>query len=347
MHTDKNYFHAGELVRYSVYVVNAEDNKLIGLSSAAYIELLDSLNKPVHRNVVALKNGRGSGSFIIPPVVSGVFRFRAYTNWMKNYAAENYYHKEMAIVNAQVSNRAFVLNNTASVNNSSMTVRVNTDKKIYDTRSNVRVNVNTMDTVKTVDFSISVYRIDSFSRIDSSDIGDLQKNNHVKLLGEIRYPPEVGERIVTGNVIEKNTGNAAKGTTVYLSVPGSSSGFSNTVTDSSGNFKLAIREVVPSDIVAVQTDIAEDKIYTIQVNSPYSSEFISESLDDFSVAKSDNTLTEQSIGAQVEQSYNIERYSSYKPVFRDTIPFYGRADFVYHLDDYVRFSKWKRYSGNI
>ena len=341
VHTTKNYYHAGELMYYSVYVLNAETHKPVNLSRAAYFELLDSLNKPVYRNVVALKEGRGSGSFAIPSIMPGVFRLRAYTNWMRNYRADNYFQKEIAIVNGPVSDKVF-LANEETAGRTQLSIDVNADKKTYDIRSKAVIEFNTHDEDEKAvlaDFSVSVYRIDSFTKADPANIASLLTEAADVVDNETRYAPEYGGRIITGRITERSTGTGARGINVYLSVPGYSSGFHNTITDSAGNFRFVVRDLVPSGNIIVQTDIRNDKMYAVEVNDPFSSEYIDAPLIRFKAARGGETLAEQSIAAQVEQSYHAQRLLSFKDVGRDTIPFYGKADFVYHLDDYVRFSK--------
>ena len=86
------------------------DNKPLNLSKVAYIDVLDNQQNPVMQAKIALKEGSGSGSLFIPvSVKSGNYKFRAYTNWMKNFSPEYYFEEIIRIVNprlvSDISNR--------------------------------------------------------------------------------------------------------------------------------------------------------------------------------------------------------------------------------------------------
>jgi len=99
-HTDKNFYLAGEILWFKLYDVSADSLKPIDLSNVAYVEILNANEKPVLQATVALDNGRGNGSFYLPSsITSGNYIFRAYTNWMKNFGADQYFQKDITIVN--------------------------------------------------------------------------------------------------------------------------------------------------------------------------------------------------------------------------------------------------------
>jgi len=103
-HTDKNFYLAGEIVWFKLYVVNSDDNKPIDLSKVAYVEILDKDQKSVLQAKIALEKGTGSGSLYIPlSFNSGVYTLRAYTNWMKNFDPGYYFWKPVTIVNSTKS----------------------------------------------------------------------------------------------------------------------------------------------------------------------------------------------------------------------------------------------------
>src|SRR5215470_4538516 len=100
-HTDKDFYLAGEILWFKLYVVNADDNKPMDVSKVAYVEIIDKNQKPVLQCKIALKDGTGNGSLYLPIALnSGVYEVRAYTNWMKNFSADFYFHKQITIVNS-------------------------------------------------------------------------------------------------------------------------------------------------------------------------------------------------------------------------------------------------------
>jgi len=100
VHTDKDFFLAGEIIWFKVYAVNAQTSKPSGISKVAYIEVVDGDKKPVLQAKIRLAMGSGNGSFQLPTSVrSGSYTVRAYTNWMKNFSADLYFNKPVSIVN--------------------------------------------------------------------------------------------------------------------------------------------------------------------------------------------------------------------------------------------------------
>lgn len=101
VHTDKSMYLTGEILWFKVYNVDAGNNKPLNISKVAYVEVLDMNQVPVIQAKVALKGtGSGNGSVYIPVSVnSGNYHLRAYTNWMKNFNADNYFEKNITIIN--------------------------------------------------------------------------------------------------------------------------------------------------------------------------------------------------------------------------------------------------------
>ena len=99
-HTDKDLYVAGDIVWFKLYVVNADDNKPIDLSKVTYVEILNADQKPILQTKVELDKGVGNGSLYLPVSLnSGVYKFRAYTNWMKNFDAAYFFEKSITIIN--------------------------------------------------------------------------------------------------------------------------------------------------------------------------------------------------------------------------------------------------------
>ena len=100
IHVDKNYYLAGEQIRFKVYCMDKTTSRLSALSKVAYVELLDRDNVPRIQAKIELKNGTGHGEAFIPTgISSGNFILRGYTRWMRNYGPESFFHSALVIVN--------------------------------------------------------------------------------------------------------------------------------------------------------------------------------------------------------------------------------------------------------
>jgi len=100
VHTDKNFYIAGEIVWFKLYCVDAALNQPLGISTVAYVEIVDRNNAAVLQAKIALGKEGGQGSFYLPiSVSSDNYILRAYTSRMKNYGPSVYFEKEISIVN--------------------------------------------------------------------------------------------------------------------------------------------------------------------------------------------------------------------------------------------------------
>lgn len=100
VHTDKDFYLAGEIIWFKLYNVDGTHHRPLDLSKVAYVELLDKDNKPAMQGKIALSKGQGDGSFFLPASIpTGNYLLRAYTNWMKNFGADYFFHKPVHIVN--------------------------------------------------------------------------------------------------------------------------------------------------------------------------------------------------------------------------------------------------------
>ena len=100
VHTDKNFYLAGETIWFKLYTVDETFNKPLAISKLAYIEVVSEEQKAVMQAKIQLQDGLGNGSLIIPSSLpSGNYRLRSYTSRMKNFSPEFYFHQTITIAN--------------------------------------------------------------------------------------------------------------------------------------------------------------------------------------------------------------------------------------------------------
>ena len=100
VHLDRPFYLIGETIWFKAYNLNGSSHRFLDLSKVAYLEVLDADNNALIQTKFALSDGKGNGSLLIPStLVSGVYKVRCYTNWMKNFNADYYYETSVSIVN--------------------------------------------------------------------------------------------------------------------------------------------------------------------------------------------------------------------------------------------------------
>jgi len=104
VHTDKEFYLAGEICWFKLYVVDASMHRPLDLSKVAYLEWLDKDNRPVLQAKIGMREGHGDGSVYLPLTLrSGHYKLRAYSSWMKNFGVDGFFEKSLTVVNVRKS----------------------------------------------------------------------------------------------------------------------------------------------------------------------------------------------------------------------------------------------------
>ena len=115
LHTDKSTYLPGEILWFKIYCVDGNDHKPLNLSKVVYVDVLDNNQIAVLQTKVLVKNGIGDGSLYVPVSISnGNYKFRAYTNWKKNFSPEFYFEKTITFINPLKSPETIAKENAQS-----------------------------------------------------------------------------------------------------------------------------------------------------------------------------------------------------------------------------------------
>lgn len=102
LHTDRDYYNQGDSLWFQAYLVDGWDHNPTDNSGNLHVELISPGAEVVGYKVIKLDNGLGNGDFIIPVNLnSGIYILRAYTNYMRNYADPQFFHKEISIISSE------------------------------------------------------------------------------------------------------------------------------------------------------------------------------------------------------------------------------------------------------
>ena len=116
LHTDKDFYVAGEILWFKIYYVDGATHKPLQLSKVAYVEILNSAGKEEVQAKISLDPGQSKGSFYLPATLnSGNYTIRAYTNWMKNFDAGYFFEKKITLVNTLKNPEPITNNDSAGI----------------------------------------------------------------------------------------------------------------------------------------------------------------------------------------------------------------------------------------
>ena len=112
LHTDKPYYIAGDKLWFKAYLVEGMTNQPDTVSVPLYVDLIDlSAQKLIDRHIIKLEKGFGYGDFTLPDSLSaGIYRLRAYTNWMLNFDENLFFTKDFQIYSSSQQSEIEKLN---------------------------------------------------------------------------------------------------------------------------------------------------------------------------------------------------------------------------------------------
>jgi hypothetical protein len=100
VHLDRPFYLVGETIWFKAYNMDGARHRFLDLSKVAYMEVLDKDNNAVIQTKFSLAGGQGNGSVSIPTaVVSGNYKVRCYTSWMKNFSPDYFFETDISVIN--------------------------------------------------------------------------------------------------------------------------------------------------------------------------------------------------------------------------------------------------------
>lgn len=98
LHLDRTYYSAGDDIWLEAYVTDAQTGHLTNTSHNVYAELIAPDGAVVGRKIIRVDNGVGNGDFHLEATLTaGIYRVRAYTNWMRNFGNMFLYEKDLLV----------------------------------------------------------------------------------------------------------------------------------------------------------------------------------------------------------------------------------------------------------
>jgi hypothetical protein len=103
--TDRPDYLAGDTIWFSAFVMDNLHMDSTSFSKILYVDLINSDNNLEKRLKLIISNGRTSGDFIINRnAKNGIYRLRAYTQYMRNFQEEYLFEKEITVHESDFTN---------------------------------------------------------------------------------------------------------------------------------------------------------------------------------------------------------------------------------------------------
>jgi hypothetical protein len=102
---DKPFYAPGDDIWFSAYVRDGISLKPSNKSDIVHIELISPKGTIEKRINIISKNGKAAGDFMIDKeALGGLYKIRAYTNWMKNEGKDNFFEKDLQVQDVVLPN---------------------------------------------------------------------------------------------------------------------------------------------------------------------------------------------------------------------------------------------------
>ncbi|WP_157449702.1 hypothetical protein [Croceitalea dokdonensis] len=99
VHLNKTIFFKEEEIGFQAYVFEKGTKLLSQETRNLYCMLVNEENQVVKQKMVLINDGFGHGSFAVDSsMVQGKYKFKAFTNWMRNFSENNGYSQEIVVV---------------------------------------------------------------------------------------------------------------------------------------------------------------------------------------------------------------------------------------------------------
>ena len=98
LHQDRQMYSSGETIWFKAYLTQGPFHQTSTLSSTVYVELIDDQNQLIQREIVYSPDGFCRGQLQLPDSLpTGDYLIRAYTQWMRNFGEEYFFHRPIKI----------------------------------------------------------------------------------------------------------------------------------------------------------------------------------------------------------------------------------------------------------
>ncbi len=96
--TNHVFYKPGEEIFFKIYVVNAKDNRPTTKSKVVHVQLISPSGEIAEKFTYELVNGTAKGSYFFSQnIKGGIYKLKAFTNWMQNETDKNYFEKEITV----------------------------------------------------------------------------------------------------------------------------------------------------------------------------------------------------------------------------------------------------------
>ncbi len=313
-------------------------------------------NQIVTSTVIQLKNGSGSYNLALSDLHDGISHITIFDRKMKPICERLYFKKPIPQESVTISTNQKVYGKRSSVK-----IDLNVGAKTKSEEFSLSASVFKIDSMTTNSINIQNYLLltaDLKGSVESPEFyfqataeakqaADNLMLTHGwrrfvwdEIINEVRvekdFIPEIRGHIIQASIKNKD-GSPAAGVIGFLSAPGKVIRVYPARSNNSGKLYFEMLNFYGPNSVVLQKNNTEDSVSTLEINSPFSTQFSNQRFSNIKLLQSwQDQLVERSVAMQVENIFHND-LRAYKLASIDSTAFYGIADATYMLDDFTRF----------
>jgi len=104
LHTNKPNYNLGDTLWFKAYITQGSRNLLSKISGSVYVDLINEKDSVYRSMRLPIAEGIASGDLILgDDCLAGIYRIRAYTQWMRNKSPDYFFDKSFTVSNTYVN----------------------------------------------------------------------------------------------------------------------------------------------------------------------------------------------------------------------------------------------------
>jgi hypothetical protein len=315
--------------------------------------MINERGESIFTHKINTNSGTGNGEFFIPTdIASGTYKLIAFTRWMYNRSATNYFNATLFIINPYTTKRENSLERVAQSevesNNFDPKEEISTKGIItltkagtFKKREEVKIH---LDSAKLAggNYSLSVYKKNNFQVPEKISIPNLTEaypaNGNLKNTAEKSFLPELRGDLFRGKISTTNKKLSVANRSLAVSVPQENFQLkiSNTNKEGTFYFNLDANQSIDNLYVQVLGENADQ--FEIELDSIPNFDYSSLDFPTLEISPDmESEIISRSIQNQVENSYYSIKPDTLKVLGKEE-PFFGTKNIEeFPLDAYTRF----------
>jgi len=346
LYTDRETYVVDEDILFSAFNVSFPALRKADWSNILYVELIGPDGRAFAQRKYAFTQDGTTGALKIPNnLLTGNYYLRAYTRWMRDYSAYNYFYKMVKVINpfrgelleprGKSTDRSVIESPTIN----SYDFKLKTSKKSYAKREQVSLEVS----VDHADDYVNKFVVSVIPKeIEKPLIPNLGGYAEQKFSPD--FIPETRGLSISGKVVNQADSVPMPFTLVGLTIFKENPENQNVLTNENGLFFFDLSKLKGEYEIFISVKAIEKQIPLILIDNDFSSQkidlpFVPVDLSETSKMRYQSLI----FNCQMQTLYKQQKIFNEVKSFSSDSSFYGKPDFVLRMSKYIAMPSVKDY----